>query len=178
MQGLLQLNSFAALAASLAAEATGFYKREQQFLEVAAIEIQRTAKSMYGIYQPSVDVFGAWPELAASTKADRRSKGYTENDPLLRSGGLRDSIKYEIHGLSAVIGSEDKVAFWQEFGTSGMPPRPTLGPALARSMPRVSELLGDVLIRGGQAINFNMLAPGASMPMSPTGYERQSVLTP
>src|SRR3954469_19854677 len=76
-------------------------------LSKAAKIVQDEARAEVGHYQEGVGDFIAWPELADATKEDRLRKGYTENDPLLRSGELRDSIEVamSVSGLEAQIGS-------------------------------------------------------------------------
>jgi phage gpG-like protein len=117
-------------------------------LEAAAELIQNTARAKLGHYQSSVEHFPAWPELADYTKADRVAKGFTENDPLLRTGALRDSIGHEVHGFEAVIGSTSDVAVFQELGTNKIPPRPFLGPAVVQNEEALRALWHDVLLRG------------------------------
>jgi phage gpG-like protein len=117
-------------------------------LEAAAGLIQNTARAKLGHYQPSVEHFPAWPELADFTKQDRVAKGFTENDPLLRTGELRDSIGHAVRGFEAVIGSTSDVAVYQELGTDRIPPRPFLGPAVVENEEALRALWHDVLLRG------------------------------
>lgn len=69
-----------------------------------------------------------WPELAESTQRDREYQGFPPNEPLLRTGELRDSIEYNMDrdGRHAYVGSDNEKAVWQEFGTVRIPPRPFL----------------------------------------------------
>lgn len=92
-------------------------------------EIEETAKEEIGVYQPAYGPFDAWVPLAESTKADRVRQGYSEDEPLLRSGRLRDSIQSEVVGLAAIVGTKSEIGFWQEVGTEHIPPRPFIGPA-------------------------------------------------
>lgn len=117
-------------------------------LQTVANAVRDTAKSELGTYQPATGHFGAWPELADSTKADRVAKGFTENDPLLRSGDLRDSIKNEVSATEAVIGSTSDVAAYQELGTERIPPRPFLGPAVIRNEHNIKRILGAAVVAG------------------------------
>lgn len=131
-------------------------------LKEVANAVEATAKAEIGHYQPAVGGFGAWPELADSTKADRVRQGFSENDPLLRTGELRDSIGHEIEGLEAIIGSESDVMVWQELGTKHIPPRPVLGPAAIVNEEKIREILGRAAARG--------LLGGGQMP-SALGYD-------
>lgn len=111
-------------------------------LERAARIVEKQAKEEIGHYQPQTGEFAAWPELAESTKADRVAQGFSENDPLLRTGKLRDSISHQVDGLEAVIGSDSDVAVWQELGTKNIPPRSFLGTALVNKEGQVAKTIG------------------------------------
>lgn len=127
----MNLEQFAReLSSASASIATGL---EVSF-RVIVKEIEETAKEEIGVYQPAYGPFDAWAPLAESTKADRVRKGYTEDDPLLRSGELRDSIQSEVVGLAAIVGTKSEIGFWQEVGTSHIPPRPFMGPAYVRKI--------------------------------------------
>jgi hypothetical protein len=66
-----------------------------------------------------------WPALAPATIADRVDKGFAANEPLLRTGQLRDSIQWttSASGMEGAVGSNSPNAVWQELGTSRIPPR-------------------------------------------------------
>jgi HK97 gp10 family phage protein len=130
-------------------------------LQTVADAVRDTAKSELGHYQPAVGHFGAWPELADSTKKDRVAQGFTENDPLLRSGDLRESIKNEVSATHAVIGSTSDVAVYQELGTEKMPPRPFLGPAVLHNEEKIKRILGGAIVAG-------LLGEGVSVPTAMT----------
>jgi hypothetical protein len=117
-------------------------------LECCAVLIEKTAKAEIGEYQESVGPFSAWPQLAESTQAERERLGYTPNDPLLRTGEMRETIEHETHEFTAVIGSKDDKAAWQEFGTDRIPPRPFMGPAVIRNNEKILKILGHTAARG------------------------------
>ena len=86
--------------------------------------------------------------MADSTKSERAALGYPENEPLLRDGTLRDSIKHKVvmTGISsgeAHIGSDSPIAEYQELGTSRIPPRSFLGGALMRKTAEVVKIVGS-----------------------------------
>ncbi|WP_337022548.1 MULTISPECIES: hypothetical protein [unclassified Pantoea] len=114
-------------------------------------EIEETAKEEIGVYQPAYGPFEAWAPLAASTRADRVRQGYTEDNPLLRSGELRDSIESEVIGLAAIVGTKSQIGFWQEVGTENIPPRPFIGPAYVRKIDPLMESIGRAISRGFKA---------------------------
>jgi hypothetical protein len=115
--------------------------------------IVRDAKEQIGEYQPKVGPFASWDELAESTKEDRLRQGFPENEPLLRTGELRDSIQGTVGGMTAVAGSISQIMVWQELGTEStdaegrtsgqhIPPRAVIGPASIRNEKRVVEAIG------------------------------------
>ena len=97
-----------------------------------------------------------WKPLAPATIAEKQRLGYTgqvsATDPLLRTGELRESIGVDldvlgfVDVLELVVGSTEKVALWQEMGTSRMPPRPFLGLAMQNSLPYAAERLGATML--------------------------------
>ncbi|MBB1228211.1 hypothetical protein [Pantoea pleuroti] len=108
-------------------------------------EIEETAKKEIGVYQPAYGPFDAWAPLAESTKHDRVRQGYSEDEPLLRSGELRDSIESEVVGLAAIVGTKSEIGLWQEVGTTHIPPRPFIGPAYVRKIDPLREAMGVVI---------------------------------
>src|SRR5205823_182765 len=107
-----------------------------------AEECAQRAKDMLGHYQPG------WPPLAESTQAERERQDYAADEPLLRTGQLRDDITVETDaaGLVADIGipanaASAPYAAAQEYGTidigGSIPPRPFLRPALDEQAPHV-----------------------------------------
>ena len=99
--------------------------------------IRDEAKAEIGHYQGEAAPFKAWDALAERTKKDRVRKGFSEDEPLLRTGGLRDSIEVVAEGAEASVGSALKVALYQEMGTEKdgsphIPPRSFLGGAAVR----------------------------------------------
>jgi phage gpG-like protein len=92
-----------------------------KIIERACQLVQKRAKAAIGKNHE------LWPDLAPSTIADKKAHGYATPKPLLRTGEMRDSIEYVVHGHEGAVGSNDPVAVYQELGTSrGIPPRPFL----------------------------------------------------
>lgn len=117
--------------------------------------VEATAKEEIGTYQPSVGPFGAWEKLTDSTEDEKSRLGYPLEAPLLRTGKTRDSISNIVDGLEAVIGSEEDILLWQELGTSTIPPRPVLGPAVVQNKKKIERILGDasaVGLIGGEVL--------------------------
>jgi|SRR5581483_5028307 len=104
--------------------------------------VEKAAKDEMGTYQAAAGPFPAWAELAESTKEDRERQGYTPNDPLLRSGELRDSVSHEASTLEVVIGTPREEMIYLEFGTSKMPARPVFGPAVFNNREKIGAIIG------------------------------------
>jgi phage gpG-like protein len=118
-------------------------------LKVVAEKIEKTAKSEIGHYQKSYAKFPAWAHLSESTIAEKESLGYSPPDnPLLRTGEMRDSISNTVEGLEATIGSNDQKMVWHEFGTSKMAMRPVLGPAAFRNRNFIVKTIGYAVVSG------------------------------
>lgn len=134
-------------------------------LDRVGTRIEKTAKAEFGHYQDAVGPFPEWAELAESTMAERGRLGYPENEPLLRDGTLRDSISHEVEQLEVTVGSTSEIAEYHEFGTSKMPPRPFMGPALVNNHDKIIEELGGAVVKGmvGQTVIHDALGYGAKV---------------
>lgn len=96
--------------------------------------VEAEAKRVIGTYD-----YG-WPQLAESTQEDRSRKGFAANEPLLRTGDMRDSIKHTVDGDVGYVFSNDPIAKWQELGTAKIPPRSFLAGASAAMEDRCHEI--------------------------------------
>ena len=133
---------------------------EHEALEHIAKVIEKQAKSEVGHYQEQDGPFAAWAELADSTKEDRVRQGYTENDPGLRSGEMRDSIQHRVGLHEALIGSDDDNLVFFELGTEKQPPRSVLGLAGVKKGEEAAEIAGAnvaMALVGRQVVNNRML---------------------
>lgn len=119
------------------------HEMERRALEKAAKVVEKRAKKKIGEYQDQAGPFIAWPELADFTKDDRLRKGFTENDPGLRTGEMRDSIEHVVTGSEAHVGSNDDKLVWFELGTEKQPPRSVLGGAAVEEMDKIIEIIGE-----------------------------------
>jgi HK97 gp10 family phage protein len=117
-------------------------------LKVSCKLIQKTAKDKIGDYQNEVGDFPEWPELAEYTKQDRVRQGFPEDEPLLRTGELRDSIQSEVKGLEGIVGSQSPIAAYQEYGTDRIPPRPFIGPAAYENKEKIKAIVGLAAFEG------------------------------
>ncbi|HEY8126224.1 MAG TPA: hypothetical protein VIF88_12500 [Methylocystis sp.] len=111
-------------------------------VERACRLVQKTAKSYIGNY----DHPGNWAQLAEATQADRVRQGFAANEPLLRTGDLRDSIAIDApyrNGAETYgyVFSNSPIARYQELGTVSIPPRPFLSTAAMECEPQVHAIL-------------------------------------
>lgn len=144
----MEFDSMGKFARHLATLEVGVALELRRGLETVAKSVQKTAKDEIGYYQPAIGPFPAWAPLAQTTVEDRVSQGYSADEPLLRTGELRDSIDRDVTALEAVIGSDSDIAVYQELGTDKIPPRPFLGPAVIHNEPLIKNVLGRAFVRG------------------------------
>lgn len=117
---------------------------EHTALEKSGKLVQETAQGYLGTYNVTYPT--VWLPLAESTKRDRVAKGFPEDEPLLRTGQMRDSIKYTVSHDEVHIGSDDQKAVWHELGTSRFVPRPFLEPALKEKTPEIINIIGKSIV--------------------------------
>jgi phage gpG-like protein len=135
--------AFAGFLGGLAVE---IERRQRSALDEAARVVEAEAKREIGNYQSAAPPFGAWPHLAEATQKDRVAQGFTANDPLLRTGKLRESIGRRVGDKEAVVGSDLDIALYQEMGTQTIPPRSFLGGAAVRKSDEVARILGGRVV--------------------------------
>lgn len=141
-----EFNSFGSFARHLMVVAAVGEEVTHHLAEKSAEIIQKDAQKRIGEYQDYEGPFNSWAPLADSSKADRVAKGFPEDEPLLRTGDLRDSIEVKARGNEAVIGSVGDIALYQEVGTDKIPPRPFLGPAGFASKLPIGELSAKTIV--------------------------------
>ena len=150
--------SLSAFVAHLVRATAELAHAEHEALTRAARIVEAEAKREIGEYQDEAGPFAPWAELADSTKADRVAHGFPENEPLLRTGELRESIGHAVGDREAVVGSDSDIAVYQELGTSQMPPRSFLGGAAFRKSEEVARALGSSAV---QALVGKQVAGGS-----------------
>jgi hypothetical protein len=132
--------SFGEFAAMMERNSTTVVERLEGGLLVVSGAVAAEAKRLIGHEN------AGWPALAESTVEEKDRLGYTgrisATDPLYRTGELRESIEATVHGLEAAVWSHDKVAVWQEIGTSRIPPRPFLSSAMRQARPLAEREFG------------------------------------
>ncbi len=143
-----EFSGFGEFARHLATIDAAVQVAEHQGLKKVAQLIEDTAKAEIGHYQSAVGPFPAWAPLAESTEAQKAAKGYPPGAPLLATGEMRDNISHQVDGDEAVIGSPDDRMVYHEFGTSKMPPRPVLGPAVFSNKAKIEKIIGQAVVTG------------------------------
>lgn len=143
-----ELSSLMDAALTFAAAKIAVQEHAEKALAEVAERIKKTAQDEIGFYQPAVGPFDAWADLADSTEAEKSRLGYPTNAPLERTGKMRDGITAESEGMEAVIGSKDETLAFHEFGTSKMPPRPVLGPAVIHNESAIKRIIGAAAVEG------------------------------
>lgn len=116
-------HSLSDLARDLGRLSVAFELARHEALEEACKIVEEEAKRVVGTYD-----YG-WPQLQPETQKERVRLGFTANEPLLRTGEMRDTITHHIEGNVGYVGSPSKIALYQELGTSKNPPRSFLGGA-------------------------------------------------
>lgn len=113
-------------------------------LEKSAELVETTAKEEIGTYQSGAGPFGSWPELADATKEERSKKGFSPDDPGLRTGAMRDSIQHKLTSdTEAAVGSDADELLWFEVGTKHQPPRSVLGIAAVNKEEEICKLFTE-----------------------------------
>ncbi len=121
---------------------------EGQGVERACRLVQKTARSYIGHYNHP----GNWAQLAQATQEDRVRRGFAANEPLLRTGDLRDSIEVDAphrRGLETFgyVFSSNPIARYQELGTVSIPPRLFLSTATMECMPKIRTIIAAAFVR-------------------------------
>lgn len=146
---------------SLSSEASRLHEAIANELEAQGAAIEASAKSKFGGYQTG------WTPLAESTMAERQRLGFAPDDPLFRSGGLRDAVHHKVEGDTVFIGVEPGQALHgpdgrevdaamvmevQEYGDSAgrVPPRPVFGTVVVEDLDRhIDAFVLGVMARAG-----------------------------
>ena len=124
---MIRFGSMSGFVAHLATLPAAIDTAEHAGLEAAAVLLQKEARDDIGVYQGAAGALPAWAALAPATQADRVRKGFTPDDPGLRTGAMRDSIERDVGEHHASVGSNDPRLVHFEFGTATQPARPVLG---------------------------------------------------
>lgn len=115
-------------------------------------------RQQIGHYQAQVGAYPEWAPLADSTEDQKAAMGAPADAPLERFGDLKDSFHFTVtNPTELIVGSTDPVMTYHEFGTSKMPPRPVVGPALLKNIDEVKNILGCAVLNvkvAGQHLGY------------------------
>lgn len=140
---MMEFSNMAAFASHLAELTVKVVAADSLILEAVGEHIEKESKAKIGEYQPAAGQFIAWPWLADSTLRDKEKKGFSPPDnPLLRTGEMRDSIGHTVSHDQVDIGSDSDIAVYQELGTKNMPPRSFFGSTGVEQGDKVAEMIG------------------------------------
>lgn len=99
----MKLDSLGALADVLEARSATAVAATRTALKEGAELVKTEAQAKIGTYQPAAGDLPAWAPLSPATQEDRVAKGFTADDPLLRTGELRDSIEIRPVDADAIL---------------------------------------------------------------------------
>lgn len=104
-------------------------------LKAVTKKLLKDTRDLFGSYQTGAGPFGTWQPLAQATKDDRVRQGFSPDDPLQRTGDLRDSFYAKVDRHEGGVGSDEVKALGMELGDpiKSVPARPTVGLAFARN---------------------------------------------
>lgn len=147
--------NFAELADVIQAQAAAIPAAVREGVAAGAELIAQDARDRIGGYQDAVGDLPAWARLSDATQADRFAKGFTADDPLLRSGKLRDSIEVREVDEGAEIGvfnpemttlaAAMELGYWNARTQTAVPPRSYLrGAATVKGEAAASEISSRV----------------------------------
>jgi HK97 gp10 family phage protein len=126
-----------------------------------------------------------WPALAPSTIEDRVKKGFAANEPLLRTGALRDSIQWttSASGMEGAVGSNSPIAVYQELGTSRIPPRSFLVSSVISMESKIQHMAARAVVavlagRGLHSSELSELLELLHMLKDAAEYAKEQLVDP
>lgn len=145
-----QFNDFSKFTKHIEKVATLYDIKETKVLQYLGLFLEEAMKETIGHLQRGAGTYESWAPLKPATIADKARKGYIFNDeanPLYRTGKLQDSIKHTVLPHHLVIGSDDEVMIYQEFGvpSHNLPPRSVMGLTMFKSKEFMVLVLGKFI---------------------------------
>lgn len=123
-------------------------------LTKSGVEVLKTAQQKFGTYQGAVGPYEAWKvlnpdyvkrKIAAGSKGDDPLIGHIKGKNKVYPTPLRQSLTMDVQILHTRVGTNDPIGKWQEFGTSRIPPRPWLRPALYQNESKIKDLFKEAV---------------------------------
>jgi len=156
------------------------YAEHSRRVWLASLVTEALAREAIGrlVLASITNVFGDVSKLAPlaeATQTERARLGYSENDPLLRSGELRNSLELAMRDGGFVVGTNDERMVWLEYGYAphNLPPRPAIGIGIQEITPvvqRVMYLTVQALARGDVQPLVRFLAAAETAAASQIRY--------
>lgn len=134
----------------------GFTTEIQKAIAKATVKVQSDAIKKFGTYQPEVGPFNEWPQLAEATLKEKYKAGSQGDDPLighypngkknpLYPAPLRNSILSQVKGFYGIVGTNNPLGKWHEFGHPKLPARPFLRPALWENRDQIKTWIKEAI---------------------------------
>jgi hypothetical protein len=153
----MKLDSLGALAEILEARSADAIVATRRALKEGAELVKAEARDEIGHYQSARGDTPAWAPLSPATQEDRAAKGFTPDDPLERTGQLRDSIEVRpVDDDAMLVGVFDPamvpIAAAMEYGHHNVRANKFVGPrsfirgAAFEKAEEVGALIGDAFI--------------------------------
>jgi hypothetical protein len=151
----MKFQTFGALADLLESQIGRIPLAKREGLAAAGELVKADAQNRIGSYQGAVAEFSAWAPLSEATKADRVAKGFSADDPLLRTGALRDAIEVKHEPESVVVGVFDsnlttiaaamEYGYWNSRAQRPVAPRSFLRAAAGSLFQPIGRAIGERL---------------------------------
>ncbi len=154
----MKLDSLGALADVLERRSITALAAARMALKEGAELVKTAAQESMGSYQPAKGDVPAWAPLSPATQEDRVAKGFTPDDPLLRTGELRDSIEVRpVDDDALLVGVFDPamqtIAAAMEYGyhnvraQRAVPPRSFIRGTAIEKAPEVGALIERAYVK-------------------------------
>jgi|HubBroStandDraft_5_1064220.scaffolds.fasta_scaffold00001_35 hypothetical protein len=154
----MKLLTFGKLADLLESRIAQIPVKVREGLYEAGELVAKDARDRIGTYQSVAGPFEAWAPLADATKADRVSQGFSADEPLLRTGELRDAIEVKplesavaigvFGGAIAQIAASTEYGYWNVRAGHPVRPRSFLRAAAFTTLPAAGRLIFSKVVEG------------------------------
>lgn len=135
----------------------GVHLATKMALTKSAVEVHKTAVKKFGHYQSAIGPYQAWAVLNPDYVKRKIAAGSPGDDPLIGHNKsknkvyptpLRQALTMNVQMMHAQVGTNDPIGKWQEFGTSRIPARPFLRPALYQNEAKIKEIFSESVALG------------------------------
>jgi HK97 gp10 family phage protein len=139
----------------------GVHLATKTALTKSAVEVHKTATKKFGHYQGAIGPYNAWAVLNPEYVQQKLKAGSKGDDPLIGHSlysnkvyptPLRQALTMDVQLTYAKVGTNDPIGEWQEFGTSRIPTRPFLRPALFQNEAKIKEIFSEQVALGMHSV--------------------------